>query len=73
MPALTHNATWNEVSTGTVTLTAVFQLEPTGRAGDATPRAALSSAVSAIAGRATSVHPVVTLTDSDTMTITVTI
>ena len=73
MPLLTHNATWNDLSTGTVTLTAVFQLEATGRAGDPTPRTALAAAVSAIAGRATSVHPVVTLTDSDTMTITVTI
>ncbi len=73
MPNLTHTATWNETSAGTVTITAVFQLEATGRVGDPTPRAALSSAVTAIASRAASVHPVVTLTDSDTMTITVTI
>jgi len=73
MPLLTHNATWNEISSGTVTLTAVFQLEATGRAGDPTPRTALASAVTAISGRASSVHPVVTQTDADTMTITVTI
>jgi hypothetical protein len=73
MPNLTHNASWNQTSAGTVTLTAVFQLEATGRSGDPTPRAALSAAVSAIATRASSVHPVVTQTDTDTMTITVTI
>jgi hypothetical protein len=73
MPNLTHNATWNETSAGTVVLTAVFQLEATGRSGDPTPRTALAAAVSAITGRASSVHPVVTQTDADTMTITVTI
>jgi hypothetical protein len=73
MPNLTYSATWNEISTGTVKMTAVFQLEATGRAGDPTPRAALSAAVTAIAARAASVHPVVTQTDADTMTITVTI
>ena len=73
MPNLTHTAGWNELSSGTVTMTAVFQLEASGRAGDPTPRAALSAAVTAIAARAASVHPVVTLTDADTMTVTVTI
>jgi hypothetical protein len=73
MPNLTHTATWNQTSGGTVTLTAVFQLEATGRSGDPTPRAALSAAVTAIAARAASVHPVVTQTDTDTMTITVSI
>jgi len=73
MPILTHNATWNETSSGAVTLTAVFQLEATGRTGDPTPRTALANAITAIASRASSVHPVVTQTDADTMTITVTI
>ena len=73
MPNLTHNASWNQTSAGTVTLTAVFQLEATGRSGDPTPRAALSSAITAIAARAASVHPVVTQTDTDTMTISVSI
>jgi len=73
MPSLTHTASWNQTSSGTVTLTAVFQLEATGRVGDPTPRSALASAVTAIASRASSVHPVVTQTDADTMTITVTI
>jgi len=73
MPNLTHTAAWNVTSAGTVTLTAVFQLDPSGRTGDPTPRAALSAAVTAIAARAASVHPVVTQTDTDTMTITVTI
>jgi hypothetical protein len=73
VPNLTYNATWNEVSSGTVKMTATFQLEATGRVGDPTPRAALAAAVTAIAGRAASVHPVVTQTDADTMTITVTI
>jgi hypothetical protein len=73
MPLLTHNATWNQISTGTVTIAATFQLEATGRSGDPTPRAALSAAVTAIAARAATVHPIVTQTDTDTMTITVTI
>jgi len=73
MPLLSSSTSWNEISSGTVKLTATFQLEATGRVGDPTPRAALAAAVSAITTRAASVHPVVTQTDSDTMTITVTI
>ena len=73
MPNLGHSASWNQISSGTVTMQMTFQLEATGRAGDATPRTALAAAVTAIASRAASVHPVVTQTDTDTMTITVTI
>jgi hypothetical protein len=73
MPNLTHSAAWNVTSAGTVTLAAVFQLEASGRSGDPTPRSALAAAVTAIATRAASVHPVVTQTDTDTMSVTVTI
>ena len=48
MPNLTHSASWNETSSGTVTLTAVFQLEATGRPGDPTPRTALANAVTSL-------------------------
>ena len=47
MPILTHNATWNEISSGTVTLTAVFQLEATGRRGDPTQTDADSMTITA--------------------------